>query len=63
MIVAALVGGVVLGFVDAKLLLGEIQKLFSDPGTQSVASAGVAAFLGVIWGWLAKSLLGSRPKE
>ncbi len=63
MIVAALVGGVVLGFVDAKLLAGEIAKLVTDPGTQGVVTAGVAAFLGVIWGWVAKAVFGSRAKD
>lgn len=63
MIVAALIGGVVLGFVDAKLLLSEIQELVTDPGTQAVVSAGVAAFLGAIWGWVAKGLAGSKAKD
>lgn len=63
MFVAALVGGVVLGFVDAKLLMSQIHKLVTDPGTQGIATAGVAAFLGAIWGWVAKGLLGSKAKE
>lgn len=63
MIIAALIGGAVLGFVDAKLLAAEIQKLVTDPGTQSIVLAGVAAFLGSIWGWVAKGLLGSRAKD
>ena len=63
MVVAALIGGVVLGFVDAKLLLDGIQKVVTDPGSQGVASAAVAAFLGVIWGWVAKGMLGSKAKE
>ncbi len=63
MIVAALIGGVVLGFIDAKLLMDEVHKLVTDPGTQGIVTAGVAAFLGVIWGWVAKGMLGSKDKN
>ena len=63
MIVAALLAGVVIGFVDAKFLTSEIQKLAADPGTQGLLVAGVAAFLGALWGWLAKGLIGSRAKD
>jgi hypothetical protein len=62
MIVAALIGGLVLGFVDAKLLMTQIQELVTDPGMQGVATTGVAAFLGTLWGWVAKGLLGEKPK-
>lgn len=63
MIVAALLAGVVLGFVDARFLSGEIQKLAADPGTQAILVAGVAAFLGSLWGWLAKGLIGSKARD
>ena len=63
MLVAALVGGFVLGFVDAKLLMDKVHALVTDPGMQGVASAGVAAFLGSLWGWFAKGLLGNKAKE
>jgi hypothetical protein len=63
MIAAALLGGVVLGFVDAKLLLTHIHGFVTDPGAQPIVVAGVAAFLGAIWGWVAKGLIGSRPRD
>ncbi len=63
MIVAALIGGLVIGFVDAKLLAGEIQKLVADPGTQAIVVAALAAFLGAIWGWVAKGIFGSKARE
>lgn len=63
MIVAALVGGAVIGFVEAKLLSGEIQQHVTDPGMQGFAAAGVAAFLGAIWGWVAKGLAGGKPRD
>jgi hypothetical protein len=63
MIVAALIGGVVFGFVDAKFLMLEIQKMFVDPATQNLAVAGVAAFLGALWGWVARSGMGAKGKE
>ena len=62
MIVAALIGGIVLGLLDAKILMAEIQKVFTDSGTQSLVATGVAAFLGGIWGWMAKGLFG-KAKE
>ncbi len=63
MLVAALVGGFVLGFVDAKLLADKVHALVTDPGLQGVATAGVAAFLGTLWGWVAKGLVGNKAKE
>ena len=63
MIVAALIGGAVLGFVDAKFLMAEIQKRVADPSSQALLAAGIAAFLGAIWGWVAKGMLGSRAKD
>ena len=63
MIVAALIGGVVLGFIDAKLLVTEIQKLVADPGSQGLLAAALAAFLGSLWGWVAKGVFGSKDKE
>jgi len=62
MIVSALVGGVVLGYIDVKLLGSQLQSLATDPGNQSVLVACVAAFLGCIWGWVAKGTMGSKPK-
>ena len=63
MIIAALIGGAVLGFVDAQFIVAQVQKLFADPGTQSIASAGVAAFLGALWGWIARGTMGAKSKE
>ena len=63
MLIAAVLGGAVLGFVDVKLLAGHVDGLVADPGVQAVATAAVAAFLGVIWGWVAKGVIGGRPKE
>lgn len=63
MIVVALIGGALLGLLDAKILAAEIQKLVTDPGTQSLATASVAAFLGALWGWIAKGVLGTKTKE
>jgi hypothetical protein len=63
MLVAALIGGIVLGLVDTKLLLSKIQGLVTDPGIQGLVNAATVAFLGVIWGWVAKGLLGSKAKE
>ena len=62
MIVAALIGGIVLGLLDAKVLMAEIQSLFPDAGTQSLVATGVAAFLGGLWGWVAKGIFG-KAKE
>ena len=62
MLVAALIGGVVLGFVDAKLLLTTIQSLVTDPGMQGFVAAGVAAFMGSVWGWVAKGVFGDKVK-
>lgn len=62
MIIAALIGGVVFGFVDAKFLVSQIQKLFVDPGTQSLATTGIAAFLGALWGWLARGMAPAKSK-
>jgi hypothetical protein len=63
MLIAALIGGAVLGFVEAKFLASKLQELTSDPGTQGILTASVAAFLGAVWGWMAKSVLGNKPKE
>lgn len=63
MFVAALIAGAVIGFVDAKFLMGEIQKQIADPATQSLLAAGIAAFLGSLWGWFAKGLIGSKAKD
>ena len=62
LIVAALIGGVVLGFVDAKLLMSKLQSLVTDPGMRDVLTTGVAAFLGTLWGWVAKGMLGEKAK-
>jgi hypothetical protein len=63
MIVVALVGGALIGFVDAQLLSGSIQQWVTSPSYQMLAIAGVAAFLGTIWGWVAKGMVGSRAKD
>lgn len=64
MVVVALVGGVVLGFVDAQFLMEKIQgAMTASPATEGMLVTGVAAFLGVIWGWLAKGLIGGKPKD
>jgi hypothetical protein len=63
MIVAALIAGIVIGFVDAKFLMAQIHELVTDPGLQPIVTTGVAAFLGALWGWLAKGLLGSKSKD
>lgn len=63
MIVAALVGGAVFGFIDAKFLMAEINQMILDPGNQNIATMGLAAFLGGIWGWVARGLMGAKGKE
>jgi hypothetical protein len=63
MLVTALIGGVVLGFVDASMFLAQIQKHVVDPGTQALVATGLAAFLGVIWGWVGKGMIGGKSKE
>lgn len=63
MFVAALVGGAVLGFLEAKFFGGTIEGMLKDPEMQKIAGPVLAAFLGVIWGWLAKGLIGSRGKD
>ena len=63
MLVAALIGAFVLGFVDAKLLAEKVQALVTNPNMQGVATAGVAAFLGSLWGWFAKGLMGNKAKD
>ena len=63
MLVAALIGAFVLGFVDAKLLADKVHSMVTDPAMQGVATAGVAAFMGTVWGWFAKGLLGNKAKE
>lgn len=60
MIVSALVGALVLGFVHAQFLADEVVKLVTDPGLQKLAGAGVAAFLGSLWGWSAKGVMGKE---
>jgi hypothetical protein len=63
MLVAALIGGALLGFLGAKFLGPQVGKLSADPGIQLILSAGVVAFLGSLWGWVAKGLVGSRPRQ
>lgn len=63
MFVAALLAGIVIGFVVAKLLMTQIHELVTDPGLQPIVTTGVAAFLGALWGWLAKGMLGSRIRD
>jgi hypothetical protein len=63
MMVVALIGGVVLGFVDAQFLVQKLQGLATNPTTQNMLTTGAAAFLGVIWGWMAKGLIGGKPKD
>lgn len=63
MIISALVAGAVLGFVDAKFIVAQVQKMFVDPSTQSIVSAGIAAFLGALWGWIAREMLGAKSKQ
>jgi hypothetical protein len=63
MIVVALIGGVVLGFVDAQFLVEKLQGMAASPTTQNMLTTGVAAFLGVVWGWTAKGMIGGKPKD
>ena len=60
MLVAALIGGVVLAFLDVKVLMANVTNWIADPGSQALATTAVAAFLGVLWGWLAKGMLGEK---
>ena len=62
MVVVALVGGVVLGFVTSNLLAGMVQGMVTQPGVQEFSIAGLAAFLGGIWGWMGKGIMG-RPRD
>jgi len=62
MIIVAPMGGVVFGFVEAKFLVAQIQKLFVDPGMQNVATTGVAAFLGALGGWFARGMAPEKSK-
>jgi hypothetical protein len=63
MLVVALIGGVVLGFVDAKFLVAEVAKMFGDPNTQNLVTTCLAAFLGVLWGWVAKGMVGGKAEK
>jgi len=64
MVVVALVGGVVLGFVEAQFLMDRIQlALQAQPALVGLATCGVAAFLGVIWGWVARGVFGGKAKD
>jgi hypothetical protein len=63
MLVAALIGGVVLGFVGPKIVTPQVTGMVTDAGTQGMISAGVVAFLASLWGWIGKGLLGRKPKE
>lgn len=64
MIVVALIGGALLGFVSAEFLVEKLQgAVAASPTTQNMLTTGVAAFLGVIWGWIAKGLVGGKPKD
>jgi len=63
MIAAALIGGALIGFVAHRFLDPEITKHIARVETQSLAAAGVAAFLGALWGWVAKGVLGSKVKD
>jgi hypothetical protein len=63
MLVAALIGGVVLGFVGPKIVTPQVAGMVTDAGTQGMISAGVVAFLASLWGWVGKGLIGGKPKE
>jgi len=63
MFVAALIGGALLGFIDAHLLAPHVSGLAADVHTQALLAAMVAAFLGSLWGWVAKGVFGSRAKD
>jgi len=62
MLIAALIGGVVIGLVEAKVLEPEVQKHLSDPATLAMATAALAAFLGGLWGWVAKGVFARKAQ-
>lgn len=63
MFVVALIGGGVLGWLESFVLADKIQGTISaSPGTQRLLVSGVVAFLGVVLGWVAKTVIG-RPKD
>ncbi|MEQ1891652.1 MAG: hypothetical protein ABL998_03850 [Planctomycetota bacterium] len=64
MVIVALIGGAVLGFLNAQFLVERIQgAVTASPTTQNMLTSGAAAFLGVIWGWMAKGTIGGKPKD
>ena len=63
MILAALIGAALLGFVASRFLDPEIVKHVSSADTQALATAAAAAFLGCLWGWVAKGVVGSRARD
>jgi hypothetical protein len=63
MIVIALIGGALIGFLTGALLAGTIQEWVTSPSQQPIAIAAVAASLGALWGWMGKGLVGSRGKD
>lgn len=64
MVIVALIGGVALGFVNAQFLVEKIQgAVAASPTTENMLVTGVAAFLGVVFGWMAKGMIGGKPKD
>jgi ABC-type uncharacterized transport system permease subunit len=60
MLIAAVIGGVVIGLVEGKLLAPEVQKHLTDPANLALATAALAAFLGCLWGWVAKGVFARK---
>lgn len=63
MIIVTLLGGAVLGFLAAHFLHPTIAQQITDPGTGVIVFGSVCGFLGGIWGWIGKGMLGGKPKE
>jgi len=63
MLMSALVGGALIGFVYEFLLSGLVDGVVSGPSAQAILAGAVAAFLGALWGWLAKGIFGSRISD
>ena len=63
MLIACLIGGAAIGFGFEKALQPTIESSITATDWQRLAIAGGAAFLGALFGWLAKGVCGSGKKS
>lgn len=64
MLVVAVIGGLVLGFLESYVLAEKIQgTIAASPDTQRLLVSSVVAFLGIVLGWVLKGMIGGRAKD